>query len=94
MVAHLGFLKAQGVLDRGTLSPYLFVLGMEALSLLLDKATPRGFISGHSFKGRNGFEGRISHLLYADDTLIFCKDIEDHLAHLSWILMWLKLLQA
>ena len=32
----------------------------------------------------------MSHLLYADDTLMFCKDNPDHLAYMGWILMWFE----
>lgn len=57
---------------------------MEALSLLLDKAVVGGYLSRYSFKGRNGTGEVISHLLFADDTLIFCKDLEDQMVHLAW----------
>ena len=31
-----------------------------------------------------------SHLLFADDTLVFCKDSQDQMFHLSWLLMWFE----
>ena len=61
---------------------------MEALSLMIDKATEGGYISGYKFKGRNGTVSQITHLLFADDTLVFCKDSEDQMTFLSWILAW------
>ena len=36
----------------------------------------------------------MSHLLYADDTLLFCKDNPDYLACLGWLLMWLEALSG
>lgn len=38
------------------------------------------FISGYKFLGRNGSKELVNHLLFTDDTLIFCKDSEDQLA--------------
>ena len=32
----------------------------------------------------------VSHLLYADNTLLFCGANEDQLAYLSWLLMWFE----
>ena len=72
------------------LSPYLFVFGMEAISLLVDKVGKGGFISSYKFKGRNGTKRQIIHLLFTDDTLVFYKDTEDQMAYLSWTLACLK----
>ena len=49
-----------------------------------------GFISGCSVKGREGVVFSISHLLYADDTIIFCEAKEDQLLYLSWVLLWFE----
>ena len=32
----------------------------------------------------------VSHLLFADDTIIFCEVRKEHLTSLSWILAWFK----
>ena len=59
---------------------------MEVLSILLRRAVARGFISSCTFRGREGADISISHLLFADDMIIFCKAIEDQLLYLSWVL--------
>nr|CAN70867.1 hypothetical protein VITISV_027610 [Vitis vinifera] len=41
-------------------------------------------------KGRSEEGALISHLLFVDDTLVFCKPSQDHLTHLSWLLMWFE----
>ena len=32
----------------------------------------------------------ISHLLFTDDTLVFCEGSQDQVIYLSWLLMWFK----
>ena len=49
-----------------------------------------GFILGCSIKGREGAVFSISHLFYADDTIIFCEAKEDQLLYLSWVLLWFE----
>ena len=84
------FRSSRGLRQGDPLSPYLFVIGMEVLSCLIDKAIEGGFLSRYSFGGR-GREGLIiSHLLYADDTILFCEPKQDQMAYLSWLLMWFE----
>jgi hypothetical protein len=68
-----GFFHSSWGLRQGDpLSPLLFLLVMEALSRMLAKAMERGFISGFSIDNSIENSVTISHLLFADDTLIMC----------------------
>jgi hypothetical protein len=51
------------------LSPYLFLLCVEALSALIRKAEGEGWLSGVLITA-TGF--RLSHLFFVDDSLLFC----------------------
>ena len=89
------FRSTRGIRQGDPLSPYLFVLGMDILSRLVNKAMERNFLSGCKIGGvREEEELEVSHLLYADDTLLFCKDNPDQLACLRWILMWFEALSG
>ena len=36
----------------------------------------------------------MSHLLFADDTLVFCEDSQDQMVVLSWLLMWFEAISS
>ena len=84
----MGFFRSSKGLRQGDpLSPYLFVLGMEAFSLLIHSTTSRGYLPGFKVVGRNGGMEQITHLLFADDTMVFCRDSKEHLAYLNLIFL-------
>ena len=77
------FSSSKGLCQGILLSPYLFVMGMEVLSVLIRKAVDGGFLSGCRIRGRGRTEMNISHLLFADDTVVFCEAKKEHLTYLS-----------
>ena len=86
-----GFFRSYRSLRLGKpLSPYLFVIGMEALSCLIAEAVEGGFLSGCRIGGREGDGMIVSHLLYADDAILFCEPKQDQMAYPSWLLMWFE----
>ncbi|KAL0451591.1 UNVERIFIED_CONTAM: putative mitochondrial protein, partial [Sesamum latifolium] len=67
------FRPERGIRQGDPLSPYLFIFCAEAFSCLIQKAEERGVIQGI----RVSLEApSISHLLFADDTLLFCEAVE------------------
>ena len=71
------FYNSKGLRQGDPLSPYLFVIGTEAFSSLVNKAALGSFLSRHRVRGRGRGEMMISHLLFVDDTLVFCGDSRD-----------------
>ena len=61
------------------ISPYLFLLCAEALSLLLVCVDQRGILTGVPTSKRGP---RLNHLFFVDDNLLFCKANKTH---------WLKM---
>jgi hypothetical protein len=56
---------------RDPLSPFLFVIVMEALNKMISALLVGGFLSGFTMESRSGDLINISHILFVDDTLIF-----------------------
>nr|XP_009757737.1 PREDICTED: uncharacterized protein LOC104210521 isoform X2 [Nicotiana sylvestris]XP_016467055.1 PREDICTED: uncharacterized protein LOC107789716 [Nicotiana tabacum] len=81
-----GFFKSHRGLRQGDpLSPCLFTLVMEAFSMMLKRAENLGWIKGMSF-GRIGAEKvTLSHILYADDTLLLCETDNEQMLFLRGI---------
>ena len=84
------FPSSRGLRQGDPLSPYLFVIGMEALSCMINRAVDGNYLSGSRVAIGRGEDLTISHLLYADDMLVFCKADPDQLKYLSWIMMWFE----
>ena len=68
------FRSSRGLRQGDPLSPYLFVIVIEVFSCLMRRAISGGFLSGWRVRGRGGEGILISHLLFADDTLVFCEE--------------------
>uniref|UniRef100_A0A2N9GCJ9 Reverse transcriptase zinc-binding domain-containing protein n=1 Tax=Fagus sylvatica TaxID=28930 RepID=A0A2N9GCJ9_FAGSY len=83
----VGFLSVGGIglgLRQGDpLSPLLFVLVMEALSRLMGRAVQGGFMSGFLVGNQDGSAVVVTHLLFADDTLMFCDANTARIEHLG-----------
>ena len=47
-----------------------------------------GYLSGWKVSGGRGEGMQISHLLFADNTLVFHEESSDQMTYLSWLLMW------
>jgi len=60
---------------------------MEALSKLVLKAVEEGFLEGVKISNSRSEGVLISHFLFADDTLFFCKPNENNLGYLKCILL-------
>ncbi|RVW95640.1 LINE-1 reverse transcriptase-like [Vitis vinifera] len=84
------FPSSKGLRQGDPLSPYLFVLGIEVLDALIRRAVAGGYLSGCSIQGDRRHNLKISHLFFADDTIVFCEANKEHLTHLSWILLWFE----
>ncbi|CAL9237898.1 unnamed protein product [Arabidopsis halleri] len=86
-----GFFKGKKGLRQGDpLSPYLFIIIMEALSKLLEDAAANGRIELHP-KCSNPM---ITHLLFADDLLVFSNGSRATLAGISEVMQRFKALSG
>ena len=78
------FGSSRGLRQGDPLSPLLFVLVMEALGRMLDKVVLEGRMLGFSVGKLEGRSMAVSHLLFVDDTLIFCETDLDQIMILIW----------
>ena len=67
------FQSSRGLRQGDPLSPYLFLIAMEALSCLLKRAVCGGLLLTYQVRGRDREGVEVSHLLFVIDTLIFCE---------------------
>ena len=69
------------------MSPLLFVLVMEAVSRMLDKAIHEGRLSSFNVGVSARRSLMVSHLLFTDDPLIFCDTNIDQMLILHMVLI-------
>lgn len=73
----------RGLGQGDSLFPYLFILVVEGLSTLINKAIARGYIYGVQIcRGAP----KVSHLLFGDDYFLFCRVNPSEVNHLMDIL--------
>ena len=70
--------STKGLRQGDPLSPYLFVMGMEVLDVLIRRAVEGGFLSRCNIGGGSRSPLNISHLFFADDTIVFCEASKEH----------------
>ena len=80
------FISSRGLRQGDSLSPYFFGIGMEAFSSLINRAEREGFLLG--CRVRDGVQ--LSHLMFVDDTLVFCEASQELMVYLNWLLMWFE----
>ena len=56
---------------------------MEALNCLIKRLVNKGLLKGYQVRGKGGEGVNISHLLFVDDTLVFCEASEEQMTYLS-----------
>jgi len=64
------FQPKRGIRQGDPLSPYLFIICAKVLSGMIDKNQKNGAITGVAIATKSP---AISHLLYADDSILFCR---------------------
>ena len=84
------FDSSRGLRQRDPLSPLLFLLVMEVLSRLLKRTEDGGFLSGFQASPNTSGGLHISHLLFANDTILFCDASEEQLLHIHMVLIFFE----
>ncbi|XP_075087758.1 putative mitochondrial protein AtMg01250 [Nicotiana tabacum] len=77
----------RGLRQGDPLSPFLFIIVMECLNNMVKKTKSNGWIKGFEVARSKNNSLEITHLQYADDTLIFCDAEKEQLRFLRVILV-------
>ena len=69
------------------MSPFLFIIATEGLRSQMRRAATNNWIKRFSIKNRNNEIMEVPHLLYANDTVIFCEAEQEQICYLRVILV-------
>jgi hypothetical protein len=88
------FNSSKGVRQGDPLSPFLFVIVMEAFSRMTKALVDHRRFSGFAVGSRGSEQVNISHLLFADDTLVFCGASLDQVQAIDEMLICFELVSG
>ena len=81
------FSSSRGLRQGDPLSPMLFLIMMEVFSRMLRRGEGAGLIRGFKVEGRRGGGKCVSHLLFADDTILSCDADMEQILHIRLLLL-------
>jgi hypothetical protein len=88
------FNSSRGVRQGDPLSPFLFVIVMEAFSRMTKALVDHSRFSGFAVGTRGSEQVNISHLLFADDTLVFCGASLEQVQAIDELLIFFELVSG
>ena len=81
------FGSSRGLRQGDPLSPLLFLIMMEVFSRMLRRVEGAGLIRGFNLEGRRDGGEHVSHILFADDTILFCYADVEQILHIRLLLL-------
>ena len=69
------------------LSPILFLVMMEVFIKMMKRVEGTGLLRGFKADGRRGGRVCVLHLLFVDDTILFCNANEEQILHVRMLLL-------
>ena len=84
------FGSSRGLRQGDPLSPLLFLMVMEVLSRLLKRTKNGGFLCGFQAGSHRHGGIHFSHLLFANDTILFCDSSREQLSYVRMVLIFFE----
>ena len=81
------FGSSRGLGQGDPLSPLLFLIMMKVFSRMLRRVEGADLICGFNLEGRRNGGECVSHLLFADDTILFCDVDVEQILHIRLLLL-------